>query len=94
MQTDVEERAASYVELAALDGRFVSDGDVPGSPCLADNPYGARSPRERRAIADGLPVHRLRWRADVHEHKSAESEGETRDVITVDGSTVTRDNRA
>jgi tRNA (guanine-N7-)-methyltransferase len=28
---------------------------------MADNPYGARSPRERRAIADGLPVHRLRF---------------------------------
>jgi tRNA (guanine-N7-)-methyltransferase len=93
VQTDVEERAASYVELAALDGRFVSDGDAPGSPRLADNPYGARSPRERRAIADGLPVHRLRWRAGVHEHGSAESNGETRDVITIDGSTVTRDNR-
>jgi tRNA (guanine-N7-)-methyltransferase len=62
VQTDVEERAIGYAELAALDARFVPDGDAPGSPRLADNPYGARSPRERRAIADGLPVHRLRWR--------------------------------
>ncbi len=62
VQTDVEERAAGYEELASLDPRFVPYGDAPGSPRLAENPYAARSPRERRAIADGLPVHRLRWR--------------------------------
>ena len=62
VQTDVEERAAGYEELVALDARFVPAGDAPGSPRLAENPYGARSPRERRAIADGLPVHRLRWK--------------------------------
>jgi tRNA (guanine-N7-)-methyltransferase len=62
VQTDVEERAAGYEEIASLDDRFVADGDAPGSPRLADNPYAARSSRERRAIADGLPVHRLRWR--------------------------------
>jgi hypothetical protein len=28
---------------------------------LVDHAYVARSPRERRAIADGLPVHRMRW---------------------------------
>jgi tRNA (guanine-N7-)-methyltransferase len=44
-----------------LDDRFRPAGDLPSSPRLADNPYGARSPRERRAIADGLPVHRLRY---------------------------------
>ncbi len=62
VQTDVEERAEGYEELASYDARFVPFGDAPGSPRLAENPYGARSPRERRAIADGLPVHRLRWR--------------------------------
>jgi tRNA (guanine-N7-)-methyltransferase len=62
VQTDVEERAAGYEELAALDARFVPDGDAPGSPRLAENPYAARSSRERRAIADGLPIHRLRWK--------------------------------
>jgi tRNA (guanine-N7-)-methyltransferase len=62
MQTDVEDRAAGYEELAARDDRFVADGDAEGSPRLAENPYVARSPRERRAIADGLPIHRLRWR--------------------------------
>jgi tRNA (guanine-N7-)-methyltransferase len=62
LQTDVEDRAHAYESLAVLDDRFAADGDAPGSPRLADNPYVARSPRERRAIADGLPVHRLRWR--------------------------------
>jgi tRNA (guanine-N7-)-methyltransferase len=62
VQTDVEERAAAYEELVALDPRFVPDGDTPGSPRLADHAYVARSPRERRAIADGLPVNRMRWR--------------------------------
>jgi tRNA (guanine-N7-)-methyltransferase len=61
VQTDVEERASGYEELASLDPRFLPAGDAPGSPRLAENPYGARSPRERRAIADGLPVNRLRW---------------------------------
>jgi tRNA (guanine-N7-)-methyltransferase len=61
VQTDVEERAAAYEELVALDARFVPHGDAPGSPRLADHAYVARSPRERRAIADGLPVHRMRW---------------------------------
>jgi tRNA (guanine-N7-)-methyltransferase len=41
--------------------RFVPYGTVPGSARICENPYIARSPRERRAIADGLPVHRLRW---------------------------------
>jgi tRNA (guanine-N7-)-methyltransferase len=62
VQTDVEERAVGYEEIAFLDDRFVPAGDAPGSPRLAENPYAARSSRERRAIADGLPVHRLRWR--------------------------------
>lgn len=62
VQTDVEERAAAYEELVALDARFTPDGDTPGSPRLVDHAYVARSPRERRAIADGLPVHRMCWR--------------------------------
>ena len=61
VQTDVEERAAEYEELVSLERRLVPAGDVPGSPRLADHAYVARSPRERRAIADGLPVHRMRW---------------------------------
>jgi tRNA (guanine-N7-)-methyltransferase len=62
VQTDVEERAAGYEELVAVDARFVPEGDREGSPRMAENPYIARSPRERRAIADGLPVHRMRWK--------------------------------
>ncbi len=62
VQTDVEDRAAEYAHLVDLDPRFVPDGDVTGSPGIADHAYVARSPRERRAIADGLPVHRMRWR--------------------------------
>ena len=61
VQTDVEERAAGYEHLVSLDRRFVPAGDHPGSPHLAENPYAARSSRERRAIKDGLPIHRLRW---------------------------------
>ena len=62
VQTDVDERATAYEELVSLDARFTPDGDTPGSPRLADHAYVARSPRERRAIADGLPVNRMRWR--------------------------------
>ncbi len=65
VQTDVEERAEAYAQRVGADERFVSDGDVPDSPRVSENPYGARSPRERRAIADGLPVHRLRWARSV-----------------------------
>jgi tRNA (guanine-N7-)-methyltransferase len=62
VQTDVEERAARCEELLDDDRRFSMAGDAPGSARMTVNPYGACSPRERRAIADGLPVHRMRWR--------------------------------
>ncbi len=62
LQTDVEERAALYAEQVAAHGAFVPAGDAPGDARLSENPYGARSPREHRAIADGLPIHRLRYR--------------------------------
>ena len=61
VQTDVEERADEYDARISLDARFSPAGDVTGSARLAENPYDARSPRERRAIADGLPVHRFRY---------------------------------
>jgi tRNA (guanine-N7-)-methyltransferase len=61
VQTDVVERALACEELVALDACFSPAGDAPGSPRMVDNPYGARSPRERRAMSDGLPIHRLRY---------------------------------
>jgi tRNA (guanine-N7-)-methyltransferase len=62
VQTDVEERAALYEAQISAHPALEPAGDTPGSPRLAENPYDARSPREHRAIADGLPVHRLRYR--------------------------------
>jgi tRNA (guanine-N7-)-methyltransferase len=55
IQTDVEERAELYDTVVGAHGAFAS---LP----VSDNPFGARSPREHRAIADGLPVVRLLWR--------------------------------
>jgi len=77
VQTDVEERADLYGAQIAAVAELEPAGDLPGSPRLADNPYDARSPREHRAIADGLPVHRLRYRRRVRpgrprEHASPE----------------------
>jgi tRNA (guanine-N7-)-methyltransferase len=59
VQTDVAERAEAYVRVIELEPRLEP---YPGGPVVLDNPYGAMSPRERRALADGLPVTRLRWR--------------------------------
>jgi len=60
VQTDVEERAAQVDAILAADARFAAAGDS-GSSRLVENPYVARSPRERRAIADGLPIFRIRY---------------------------------
>ncbi len=65
VQTDVEERAHHYESLLSQDTRFVAAGDEVKSPWMAENPYGARSPREHRAIADGLPIFRLRYRKRI-----------------------------
>jgi tRNA (guanine-N7-)-methyltransferase len=55
LQTDVEERVREALdELAAHPGFRLDDDGL-----IAANPYGARSNRERRAIADGLPVYRV-----------------------------------
>lgn len=62
IQTDVEERAAQYAAQVNEHPDFEPAGDAEGSYWLAENPYQARSPREKRAIADGLPIHRMRWR--------------------------------
>lgn len=65
IQTDVEERAALYEAQVSAHPAFEPSGDAAGSPHMAENPYNARSPREHRAIADGLPVHRLRYRRRI-----------------------------
>lgn len=62
IQTDVEERAELYAKVVAEHDAFEPHGDVEGSPAILDHSFGARSPREHRAIADGLPVHRMLWR--------------------------------
>jgi len=61
VQTDVADRAREYEALIDAAPAFRPAGDAPGSPRLGANPYGAQSPRERRAVADGLPVYRLRY---------------------------------
>lgn len=61
VQTDVEERAELYERAVTAHGAFAPHGAVEGSARIAENPYGARSPREHRAIEDGLPVHRMTW---------------------------------
>lgn len=65
VQTDVPERASQYEELLASRADLDPAGDEPTSCRLAENPYGARSNREHRAAADGLPVYRLRFRKSV-----------------------------
>ncbi|MFO0754954.1 MAG: tRNA (guanine-N7)-methyltransferase [Byssovorax sp.] len=62
IQTDVEDRAALYEEHMATQLDLAPAGDTEGSPRMAENPYNARSPREHRSIADGLPIYRLRYR--------------------------------
>lgn len=62
IETDVEERAREYsADVGALPD-FEPAGDEPGNFLLAANPYQARTNREKRADADGLPVIRMRWR--------------------------------
>ncbi len=61
VQTDVPDTAEAYRAAIEAEPAFGPLGDAPGSPLLGENPYGARSPRERRVIASGLPVTRLRY---------------------------------
>ncbi|MDC0741988.1 tRNA (guanine(46)-N(7))-methyltransferase TrmB [Polyangium mundeleinium] len=62
VQTDVAERAEMYEAQVGAHEVFEPSGDEPGSARMVENPYNARSPREHHAIADGLPVTRLRYR--------------------------------
>jgi tRNA (guanine-N7-)-methyltransferase len=55
IQTDVEERAQGFVRDLRAHDAF----EVANPPYVADHEFGARSNREKRAIADGLPVYRI-----------------------------------
>jgi tRNA (guanine-N7-)-methyltransferase len=55
VQSDVEERAQEYLEQLARHPAFGPERTA----TLPDNPYGARSNREQRAIDDGLPIYRV-----------------------------------
>jgi tRNA (guanine-N7-)-methyltransferase len=59
IQTDVAERADAYQQTL---GAVECLQPYEAQPRVPENPYGARSPRERRVLQDGLPVHRLRYR--------------------------------
>ena len=56
IQTDVEHRAEQYVEYLRQRTDFVLRSE---SGYVDENPFGARSNREKRAIEDGLPVWRI-----------------------------------
>jgi tRNA (guanine-N7-)-methyltransferase len=56
IQTDVEHRAAQYVEALRQHPQF--DLASP-SGYVDENPFHARSNREKRAMADGLPIWRI-----------------------------------
>jgi tRNA (guanine-N7-)-methyltransferase len=58
IQTDVRERAEAYERTLSLEPRLAP---VPDELRAMDNPFGARSPREKRALSDGLPVYRVRF---------------------------------
>ena len=60
VQTDVEERALLYETQILGHAAFEPYGETGAR--LAENPYGARSHRERRAIDDAIPIYRLRFR--------------------------------
>jgi len=59
VQTDVAERADEYEALLSAAADFEP---AFGAPRVQDHGYGARSPRERKAMEDGLPVYRLCFR--------------------------------
>jgi len=55
IQTDVEDRAEGFLEDLRAHGAF----ELPAEGYVADNPFQARSNREKRAIQDGLPIYRI-----------------------------------
>ena len=59
IQTDVFERADEYEALVAQSPHFEPYESLAR---VVDHPHQARSPRERKAIENGLPIARLRYR--------------------------------
>jgi tRNA (guanine-N7-)-methyltransferase len=55
IQTDVEDRAEGFVSDLRLHGGF----ELPAESYITENPFQARSNREKRAITDGLPIYRI-----------------------------------
>jgi tRNA (guanine-N7-)-methyltransferase len=55
IQTDVEDRAAGLLEDLREHGGF----ELPPEGYVQENPFQARSNREKRAIEDGLPIYRI-----------------------------------
>lgn len=55
IQTDVEDRAAGFVADLREHGGF----ELPADDYVTENPFQARSNREKRAISDGLPIYRI-----------------------------------
>lgn len=56
IQTDVQERAEEYVAQLRETPEFTLASE---SGYVDENPFGARSNREKRAIEDGLPIWRI-----------------------------------
>lgn len=59
LQTDVLDRADAFAALLRSSGKLVPVGE---DVTVEDHPFVARSPRERRAMADGNPIARLLYR--------------------------------
>ena len=55
IQTDVEERAEAFLADLREHGAF----ELPEAGYCGENPYAAQSNREKRALADGLPIFRI-----------------------------------
>jgi tRNA (guanine-N7-)-methyltransferase len=55
LQTDVEERAQGFLDALRAHPGF----ELVGDGYHHDNPYGARTNREARAVEDGLPIFRV-----------------------------------
>jgi tRNA (guanine-N7-)-methyltransferase len=56
IQTDVEERAREYATHINSNKGFIRS---PGSGFVSENPFRARSNREKRAESDGIPIFRI-----------------------------------